>query len=153
MIKTSSWFDRMPPGYVRIGISVGTPRGQHAAPKIMALAPGRSWFRTAGTEEYRARYAAQLSALDPAEIVAEIDAKAQGQTPVLCCFEKLTDPSAWCHRGYVSAWFCLHLGLVVPELTDPSGAYGGDHPLLPKEYRRQSVCKQPAHAELSLFSQ
>ena len=44
MLYTSSWFDRMPPGYIRIGISIGTPRGQHAAPKIMALAPGTAFL-------------------------------------------------------------------------------------------------------------
>ena len=136
----------MPPGYVKIGISRGTPRGMHAAPKIMALAPG-PWFRTASTERYRALYAAQLFALDAAEIVAQIDARAQGQIPVLCCYER-HGSGDWCHRGYVSAWLCLHLGLVVPELYDMSGGYAGSHPMLPAEYCRRPACEQSAHTEL-----
>ena len=138
MIKTGYWWDRLPPGHVKVGISRGTPRGMRAAPKIIALAPGGSWFRTASTEEYRALYAAQLSLLDAGEIVDQIDSAAARQIPVLCCYERLGSGD-WCHRGYVSAWLCLHLGLIVPELTDPSGAYAGGHPMLPKEYRRLPV--------------
>jgi hypothetical protein len=123
----------------------------HAAPKIMALAPGGSWFRTAGTEEYRARYAAQLAELDAAEIVAQIDNAARGMIPVLCCYERLGSTD-WCHRSYVSAWLCFHLGLVVPELTDPSGGYAGSHPMLPEEYRHQAVLKPAADAQLMLPS-
>ncbi|WP_132251341.1 hypothetical protein [Methylobacterium segetis] len=118
-------------------------------PKVAALAPG-TWFRTAGTEEYRARYAAQLAALDPAEIVEQIDSLANGQIPVLCCYERLGSGD-WCHRGYVSAWLCFHLGLVVPELHDRTGGFAGLHPMLPAEFRRPSACKMPTDRQLLLL--
>lgn len=149
MLATACWFDPMPPGHVKIGISRGTPRGMEHIAKVPALFPG-SWFRTAETEEYRARYAQQLASLDPAEIVAEIEAKAQRQIAVLCCYERLGSGD-WCHRGYVSAWLCLHLGLVVPELHDASGAYAGSHPMLPAEFRRPSACKPSTHEQHTLL--
>jgi hypothetical protein len=133
MICTGSHYDRLPPGYVKIGISRGTPRGMPSGPRIPSLQPG-PWFRTAGNEEYRALYAGILADLDPVEIVATIDRLADGRIPVLTCFERFGSGD-WCHRAYISAWFALHLGLVVPEYMDPSGAYGAEHSMLPAEYR------------------
>jgi hypothetical protein len=132
-VYTASYFDRLPMGYVKIGISRGVPRGMQGVPRIPSLQPG-PWFRTADNETYRAKYVGILASLDPTEIVAEIDAKAQGQIPVLCCYERFGSGD-WCHRSYISAWLCARLGFIIPEFADLEKAYGGDHPMLPVEYR------------------
>ena len=107
-------------------------------PRIAALAPG-PWFKTADAETYRSLYVEQLARLDPVHIVERIDALAQGQIPVLCCWERITVPGQWCHRAWLSVWFVHTLGLVVTELHDASGGYGTTHAMLPPEYRRSQL--------------
>jgi hypothetical protein len=60
-IYTSSWFTRLPPDMLRIGISRGTPRGQPASYRRRPeLAPG-SWFKSVDPAEYYRWYMAQLA--------------------------------------------------------------------------------------------
>lgn len=134
MLLTGYWFTRLPSTHIHIGVSRGTPRHMSSAPRMPQLAPG-SWFHSVDVEEYRSRYVAQLAKLDPLATVQQIDRLARGRIPVLCCYEKAND-GHWCHRAYISAWLCHHLGLVVEEYGCIGQGYATSHPLLPAQYRQ-----------------
>jgi hypothetical protein len=139
-IFTSSWFTRLPPGYVRIGISRGTPRGQRAGYRMYrALAPGFD-FSNVDVDTYYTMYAQQLAALDPAKVVRDLHELAEGMRPALLCFEKpeVSDAS-WCHRGQVAAWLWRTVGVQVIEVGLEAEGCGACHPKLHSAYRaRQS---------------
>lgn len=128
-MKTASWFTPIPPGHIRVGISRSTPRGMPAGFKLYrALAPG-PWFRSVSASEYLKLYGAILNALDPHAVLADIEERAAGQTPVLCCFERVGSEQ-WCHRSLVSVWLYETIALHVPELGHEEAA-PDKHPLLP----------------------
>jgi uncharacterized protein (DUF488 family) len=56
-----------------------------------------------------------LDRLDPAQVVAEIAAKAGSKVAVLTCYERVGGPD-WCHRALAAEWLGAHLGRVVPEV-------------------------------------
>ena len=58
--------------------------------------------------EYDRSFAAQLAALDPAKVYAEL-----GENAVLLCF---CAADARCHRRIVAEWLEAALGVLVPEL-------------------------------------
>jgi hypothetical protein len=131
MIKTSSWFTKLPSDHFRIGISRGQPRNAAAGFRMYRkLAPG-PWFHSVGVDEYRQRYQAEiLDRLDPAEVVRELEELAVGRHPVLLCYEAPNGSQGFCHRSLVSLWFASTIGLVVPEFGYERCAHD-QHPLLP----------------------
>jgi hypothetical protein len=105
VIKTSSWFTKLPADHCRIGISRGTPSAQKAPYRnYRQLTPG-PWFKTCATpQEYvRLYYTEVLSKLDPMSVVAALAAMADGGIPTLLCWEAPPPNEAWCHRALVSA--------------------------------------------------
>ncbi|WP_293857319.1 hypothetical protein [uncultured Alsobacter sp.] len=136
-IYTSSWFQKLPPGYIRVGVSRGIPRGIGSGFKMYrTLAPG-DWFKSVDVEEYRRRYFQGLDQLNPRQVVAEIAEVARGWTPVLCCYEAPRDRANWCHRGYISAWLKDQLDMDVFEVGLEKDGAGWAHPKLPREHRRE----------------
>jgi len=122
LIKTSSWFTKLPTDHVRIGISRGTPSAQKAPYRnYRQLTPG-PWFKSCATpQEYAERYFAEvLSKLDPRGVVASLSTMAGGSIPVLLCWEHAPPSPSWCHRALVSAWLFDELGLAVPECEHES---------------------------------
>src|SRR2546425_4963190 len=97
------------------------------------LAPG-PWFKTAGDEEFRELYQRQLAVLDPAQVLRDIAALADGKTPALLCHEKAPPDPKWCHRALVSAWLKDRIGIDVPEFGRDGSGWA--HPKLPVQWRR-----------------
>jgi len=121
-MKTSSWLTvGAMPG--RIGISVGSPRGQPAGYRFYRpLAPERAWLHEP-LEVYRPLYQAKLAALDPQKVWDDIhalagkDADGRQIEPVLLCFEVPPwTATNWCHRRLAAAYLQERLGVTVPEL-------------------------------------
>ena len=54
-IKTASWFQPLPPGHVKIGISRSVPRNERPGyRRLRALEPG-PWFNSVAPDEYLRR--------------------------------------------------------------------------------------------------
>jgi len=137
-IYTSSWFARLPPAVLRIGISRGTPRGQPVGyRRLPELAPG-PWFKSVGADEYHRRYMAQLSGLDPKAVLPKITDMAAGRDVALLCYDPPNDPAKWCHRGQVAGWLHDALQLDVFEYGLEDQGCGWQHPKLLPEFRRLS---------------
>jgi hypothetical protein len=68
--------------------------------------------------------------LDAQEVVNDLIARANGQIPVLVCFEPPPPDPQWCHRGLVSAWLHDELGLRIPEVGHEDLGFGWAHPKL-----------------------
>lgn len=139
-LLTSSWFSPRPDGHVRVGISRRTPRGMPAGyRRYPKLAPG-PWFASVSPLEYQRLYQDEiLSRLDPQRVVDELVQFADGQVPVLCCYERSDTPAEkdWCHRGLVSVWLKETINLDVFELGRESCGCGYQHPKLhPTQARR-----------------
>lgn len=113
-MKTASWFTWRGPG--RIGISLGTPRGQPAGFRLYKiLAPGRHML-TMPYAQYEPLYRAQLTHLDPKKTWDDLHRLAAGAEPVLLCFERPPFHARnWCHRRMAADWFRDMLGEDVPE--------------------------------------
>jgi hypothetical protein len=136
IVVTASWLSRLPPDYVRIGISRGVPRRQAPGYKIMrALAPG-PWFNSVSVAEYDARYREWLDQLDRDQVLARISAVAQGRPAALVCYEVAGKPGHWCHRSLCAQWLAEGLGRPVPEFGHEHLAQHL-HPLLPVELRER----------------
>jgi hypothetical protein len=136
-IFTSSWFTKLPPSFLRIGISRATPRGMQAGFRIMReLAPG-PWFNSVSPHEYDVRFSDQLARLDARAILAKIEGMA-GDLPdaALLCYEDPRKPDDWCHRGQVSRWFKDQLGLAVYEYGHEREGCGHAHPKLHYSVRK-----------------
>src|SRR5262245_65078615 len=96
-IVTSSWFAKLPPHHVRIGISRGIPQGATGYKMFRALQPG-PWFKSAAPAEYTKRYFDEvLGRLDPASVVDDLAAITQGDVAVLVCWEPPPPSTKWCH--------------------------------------------------------
>lgn len=134
-IVTACWFSKLNPDvYMRVGISRGTPRGIGGYRKYTRLNPG-PWFARVSAAEYRARYFAEiLEPLDPEAVVTDLLKLGDARVPALCCWEPSTG-SAWCHRGFVSAWLHDTVGMTVFEAGHESDGYGWAHPKIPAPYR------------------
>jgi hypothetical protein len=130
MIKTASWFTRLPFGHVMVGISRGLPRGRRpfVYHRYPALNPG-VWFNKVPLEEYLCRYQAILDQLDPHQVAADLQVLAHGGTPVLLCFEQ-PGRGLWCHRALVASWLAAATGEPVPEVGYEHLPQD-QHPLLP----------------------
>ncbi len=56
LIKTSSWFTRLPENHLAFGISRGTPRGMLAGyRRYPKLNPGK-WFNSVSPQDYKRLY-------------------------------------------------------------------------------------------------
>ena len=102
-IATSSWYKKLDPNiFSRIGISRGVPRGMPRGYKgYTKLNPG-PWFNSVTPELFRELYFEEiLKPLDPSQVVAELQAIADGKIPTLLCFEPPTPGEKWCHRELV----------------------------------------------------
>jgi hypothetical protein len=129
-IFTASWFTPLPENCIRIGISRGVPRNLGGGYGVYrTLAPG-PWFKseTDPVQWLRRYWEETLAPLDPVETVEAILVKADGLTPVLCCWEAPPPNSDWCHRAVVSAWLADELGLEIPELGHDHLGCGWNHP-------------------------
>lgn len=125
MIKTGSWYENVPEGHVKVGISRFAPRGMPRGYKLFrALAPG-AWFNSVAPIEYLRLYDEEiLSKLDPEKTKQNLLMIGDGRVPVLCCFERVADISAgrkWCHRHIVAQWLEDTLGIEVPEVGAEDG--------------------------------
>ena len=114
-MRTAAFSTYSGPG--RISIARFPPRGTPAGFRVYkALAPG-TWFNSVPRPEYERLYAAQLVALDPKQVVADLTALAGGHEPVLLCYERppFTETN-WCHRRLVAAWLERELRIMVDEV-------------------------------------
>ena len=121
-IITASYFTPIPPDVQRIGISRGLPRGLREYRRYRKLAPG-PWFRSAPARVYLDLYTKQLAGLDPARVVDELEAIADGRTAALCCFESAHEiglSRRFCHRHIAARWLEDRIGIEVPELGAPA---------------------------------
>jgi hypothetical protein len=134
-IKTSSWFTKLPPDHVRVGISRGVPSRQKGFRRYQALNPG-PWFKSVPPAEYVQRYFDEiLGTLNPETVVYELTALAEGSIPTLLCWEAPPPSQDWCHRGLVSAWLYDELGLEVVEYGHEQAGFGWQLPKLLPEMR------------------
>lgn len=114
-MKTSSYFSYKGPG--RIGITVGTPRGQSGLVYFRALAPHRSMLKGLTPEEYIEQFDEILRRLDPRETWEQLHELVKPHEPVLLCYERPPfTRDNWCHRRYVAEWFKDSLGEIVEEV-------------------------------------
>jgi hypothetical protein len=138
MIKTGSWYSRLPDDHIKVGISRGTPRGMRKGFRIYrTLAPG-TWFnRCASPQEYEQLYRSEvLAPLDPRQVAAKLEEIARGMIPVLVCFEQVHNAKGqWCHRALAAEWLAEGIGQAVPEFGFEHLSQH-DHPLMAKELRR-----------------
>jgi hypothetical protein len=137
IIKTSCWFTKLPEGHCRIGISRGLPRGQKRYHRYTKLNPG-AWFHSVDPKQYKTLYYQEvLKPLCAQRVVDELVEIADGEVPVLLCWQKAVLPSsALCHRGLVSAWLDERLGLKVYEHGLEAFGCGWRHPMLHPEIRK-----------------
>ena len=130
-MKTSSWFTKLPPGHVGIGISRGVPAGFEHLANYRKLAPG-PWFKSCSSPaRYLERYFGDILAkLDPRQVVADLQRLAGEAEPVMVCWEHPPPSPSWCHRALVSAWLFKTIGVAVPELGHEDAGFGWQHPKL-----------------------
>ena len=119
MIYTASWFAKLDPAFVKIGISRGTSRRITAGYRLYkALAPG-DWFNSVGPAEYIQRFNEEILAkLDPQAVVAKLNELAGDNTPVMVCYESaknIHSGDTYCHRHLVAKWLEQSLDIGVDE--------------------------------------
>lgn len=124
---TASYFTYSGEG--RVGISQGTPRGVKAGYRLYRkLAPTWDMVKRMTREQYDAAFAEILARLDPARVVAELQAlHPTSDRIVLLCYERppFTEEN-WCHRReHCAPWLEQHLGTPVPEVSDADFQEGG----------------------------
>jgi len=99
-------------GIVPISIAVGPPKWwRHLEYK--SLAP--TWYMVKtniGREKYIEEYSKILSALDPCNVLIELDRLAEGNDFALLCWEKPTD---FCHRHLCAEWLMDGTGCEIKE--------------------------------------
>ncbi len=121
-IVTSSWFTRLPAGYLRVGVSRSVPRTVGPGYRRLRMLEPGDWLH-APPAVFILKYQDLLGRLDAGEIVGRIAKMSAGyEAAALLCYER----SGWCHRSMAAQWFERELGISVPEY----GHEGcGCHPL------------------------
>jgi hypothetical protein len=123
-MKTASFSSYSGPGLVSIA-RFGPRNAPVRYRSYKPLAPG-PWFQTVPEEEYGKLYAAQLTLLDPAKVVKDLENLAGIYEPILVCYEGMAECDAgraFCHRHQAARWLEQELGIEVPELR---GHFHGD---------------------------
>lgn len=100
-----------------VSIAVGNPRYVSIDLKMKELAP--SWallqdFRNEkiDEEEYKRRFDAQLSKLNPHQVMETLETMAGGEEPVIMCH---CGKQHFCHRHLVAEWLERELGVEIEE--------------------------------------
>lgn len=127
---TASWSTELPDSHARIGISRGRPRRQSGYRVYSPLVPG-VWWNKVGLTEFHALYMEQLGRLDPKEVLRDVRNLAGDRIPTLLCYERLSDPEAYCHRAFVAVWFKITLEIDVAEVGANPLHTGCKHPKYP----------------------
>ena len=138
MIKTASWYTKMPEGHIKVGISRGVPHGMAVGYRVYRrLAPGQWFNSTASPAECERLYRAEILApLNPRDVAAELEDLARGMVPCMVCFERVHNPEGkWCHRALAAEWLAEALGQAVPEVGFEDLPQR-DHPLMHDTLRR-----------------
>lgn len=117
-MKTGSWFTWRGEG--RIGISLGTPRGQPAGFRLYRpLNPTRPML-SMGRAEYEVRYFEMLAEFDPQKVWDDLHRMAGGAEPVILCYENPNkggfNEGNWCHRRLAAKWLGARLDQEIPEI-------------------------------------
>lgn len=131
---TASWSTTLTDSHARIGISRGRPRRQSGYRIYSPLAPG-VWWNKVDMAEFHKLYMEQLSELDPEKVLQDLSALAGDRIPVLLCFERLNDDTAYCHRAFVASWFKATLDIDVAEYGADPTRVGCNHPKFPPDLR------------------
>jgi hypothetical protein len=98
-----------------ISIALYPPKGSKMR-SYKDLAPTSDMIRMTNIEQYSRLYNLRiLSKLDPNTVYTDLCELVEPNEPVLLCFEKSRFN---CHRGLVSEWFALTIGIQVDELMD-----------------------------------
>jgi len=128
-MKTASFFTYKGPG--RISIARSAPPAISGYALFRALAPG-PWFKSVSIDEYVRRFESDvLAKLDPKKTHDELHRLADGEEPVLLCWE-VPGRARFCHRALVAQWFEKHFGWHVPEVGFEEQMFASArHPLAP----------------------
>lgn len=145
-IWTSSWSTAVPADILRVGISRGVPRHEPAGYRVFRrLAPG-GWFQSVSADVYVRRYAREILAeLDPTTTFEALKRLGDGRDIALLCFEPPMPTSPWCHRGLVSAWLHITIGLEVREFGQEHEGFGVAHPKMPPSLRGRALADTLRH--------
>ena len=117
-MKTSYFANRdiATSGLVSICITARPPDWMPNVKTFKALAPAHVWLKLS-RPEYERCYAALLEELDARFTYEHLIDMANGQEPVLLCYEAPPFTEAhWCHRRLVAEWFEASLDIIVEEL-------------------------------------
>lgn len=110
MLYLTSWRRlHLPEGIVRVGISLGIPRGWHGL-REPRLTPSAWSMLRLPRDQFEAALAEQLAAHDPHEVYRDLIERTMPLIPALCCWEILGGAN-WCHRTQVGRWLSV-AGLV-----------------------------------------
>jgi hypothetical protein len=86
--------------------------------RFIRLAPSRELLKETDRQLYEVRFKVEvLDRLDPRETWIELHRIADGEEPVLLCYERLEHPHEWCHRRMVAEWFARTLREEVHEVV------------------------------------
>ncbi len=80
------------------------------------LAPNDHAWAQQERDGFERAYLAQLEELGPEHILERLAALSGGKPVVMCCWERLADPSEWCHRRMLASYLRAHAGIEVREL-------------------------------------
>ncbi|QSS91292.1 hypothetical protein [Streptomyces sp. M54] len=111
-----------PPQGVPVRITLGGVRFKlpySLTHSVRELAPRRDYLN-APQPEFEKAYWADLDQLGPDRVASLLQqiARAEGDHRlVLLCFEDLTKPGLWCHRGVFASWWKERTGDEVRELS------------------------------------
>ena len=100
-------------GLTGISIARFTPRWFGKGPRYLALAPTARMLR--GEDDYEEGWEAILARLDPAAVVAELEALAGTDAKGVCLLCWCARDAEFCHRWSAAQWIERWTGLVVPE--------------------------------------
>ena len=108
----------------KVQISLGAPkfRVAYEIHRVPGITPA-GWMLNKGEAEFTTDYIRLLDMRGGATMVrsrlAEVARDADVDQLILCCFEDLRKPGAWCHRRIFAAWWREKTGQVVEELPEP----------------------------------
>lgn len=152
-IKTSRYSNKRlrEPGCYPVGISIGTPRfklGYELRGQCYTLAPKGPMLHME-YEQYREAYFNKLNLIGAQKVISivrklESDARREGKTLVLLCFEDVRKPGEWCHRTLFAEWWKKRTGEDIEELDD------AEEPKMPTPKKAESQKKEEPY-QYSMF--